>query len=86
MAERTNYGTLVDIVDPPDLIEIQTNSSKEFLQQDVAPSKRKRVGLQAVFREVFPIENKMICGAPASMSSDIATAAAADGRLAPGSR
>ena len=57
MADRTNYGKLVDIVDPPDLIEIQTNSYKSFLQMGIPPSKRKHVGMQAVFREVFPIES-----------------------------
>jgi DNA-directed RNA polymerase subunit beta len=57
MAERTNYGKLVDVMDPPNLIEIQTVSYREFLQRDIAPSKRKPTGLQAVFKEVFPIES-----------------------------
>jgi DNA-directed RNA polymerase subunit beta len=39
------------------LIEIQVNSYREFLQQDIPPSKRKNLGLQAVFTEVFPIES-----------------------------
>jgi DNA-directed RNA polymerase subunit beta len=39
------------------LIELQTNSYREFLQFDVAPSRRKNTGLQAVFTEVFPIES-----------------------------
>ena len=41
----------------PDLIELQTHSYKEFLQADQPPSKRKNLGLQAVFTEVFPIES-----------------------------
>ncbi len=45
------------MVPPPNLIEIQVNSYNEFLQSAVAPSKRKNVGLQAVFTEVFPIES-----------------------------
>ncbi len=57
MAERTNFGKLVDVIEPPDLIRIQTKSFVEFLQLDVAPSKRTSVGLQAVFKEVFPIES-----------------------------
>src|SRR5262249_24331006 len=32
-------------------------SYKEFLQADVPPSKRKNLGLQSVFAEVFPIES-----------------------------
>ncbi len=57
MVARTNYGKLVEVIDPPNLIEIQTASYKEFLQIDVSPSSRKAVGLQAVFKEVFPIES-----------------------------
>jgi DNA-directed RNA polymerase subunit beta len=36
---------------------LQTNSYREFLQADASPSKRKNLGLQAVFTEVFPIES-----------------------------
>jgi DNA-directed RNA polymerase subunit beta len=55
--ERINFGKIKEIIDPPNLIELQTQSFKEFVQLDVAPSKRETVGLQAVFREVFPIES-----------------------------
>ncbi|HMP89397.1 MAG TPA: DNA-directed RNA polymerase subunit beta [Kiritimatiellia bacterium] len=57
MAQRTNFGKLIDIIEPPDLIEIQKNSYTDFLQLDVAPNRRKPVGLQAVLKEVFPIES-----------------------------
>ncbi len=57
MAERINYGKLPHVVDIPNLIEIQTVSYKDFLQKDVSPTQRKAVGLQAVFKEVFPIES-----------------------------
>src|SRR5580693_1206296 len=55
--ERINFGKIKEIIEPPNLIELQTNSYKEFLQADAAPSKRKNLGLQAVFTEVFPIES-----------------------------
>src|SRR4051812_22637347 len=55
--ERINFGKIKEIIAPPNLIELQTTSYREFLQLDVAPSRRKNVGLQAVFREVFPIES-----------------------------
>ena len=55
--ERINFGKIKEIIAPPNLIELQTNSYAEFLQLEVAPSKRKNVGLQAVFKEVFPIES-----------------------------
>src|SRR5829696_3563403 len=55
--ERINFGKIKEPIAPPNLIELQTNSYKEFLQLDVSPSKRKNMGLQAVFTEVFPIES-----------------------------
>src|ERR1700759_2404025 len=54
-AERINFGKLKEGAEPPNLIEIQLDSYIEFLQTDVALSKRKETGLQAVFKEVFPI-------------------------------
>src|SRR5437870_9475844 len=55
--ERINFGKIKEIISPPNLIELQTNSYREFLQADASPSKRKNLGLQAVFTEVFPIES-----------------------------
>ena len=55
--ERINFGKIKEIIVPPNLIELQTNSYREFLQADQPPSKRKNLGLQAVFTEVFPIES-----------------------------
>jgi DNA-directed RNA polymerase subunit beta len=57
MAQRTDFGTLRAVIDPPDLIEIQTRSYSDFLQIDVNPMRRKKQGLQAIFKEVFPIES-----------------------------
>ena len=56
-SERINFGKIKEVIAPPNLIEIQITSYREFLQADVAPSKRKNLGLQAVFTEVFPIES-----------------------------
>src|SRR5499426_3714095 len=55
--ERVNFGKIKEIIAPPNLIELQTNSYREFLQAEIAPTKRKNMGLQAVFTEVFPIES-----------------------------
>ncbi|MCA1808162.1 MAG: DNA-directed RNA polymerase subunit beta [Lentisphaerae bacterium] len=55
MVDRIKYGKLKEIIDPPDLIELQTGSYREMLQADIAPAKRKNIGLQGVFKELFPI-------------------------------
>jgi len=57
MVDRISFGKLTDVVELPDLIEIQTRSYHEFLQMATAPNKRRAVGLQSVFKEVFPIES-----------------------------
>jgi len=55
-AERKVFGRLQGMSSPmPDLIDIQTKSYQEFLQADVAPQKRKNEGLQAIFKEIFPV-------------------------------
>jgi len=55
--ERINFGKLREVIQPPNLIEIQINSYLEFLQKGVPEKQRKPQGLEAVFREVFPIQS-----------------------------
>jgi len=57
VVDRTNFGKLRDIIDPPDLIDVQTRSYTEFLQRNVSGGKRADQGLQGIFKEVFPIES-----------------------------
>src|SRR6266446_6970964 len=57
MSERIYFGSIKEAIEPPNLIEVQANSYVDFLQKDVPYSKRKNHGLQAVFKEVFPIES-----------------------------
>ena len=57
MSERQNFGKIKEGAEPPNLIELQTDSYKEFLQEGIVLAKRKEIGLQAVFREVFPINS-----------------------------
>ena len=52
-----DFSRCGDAVTVPDLIEIQTKSYARFLQDDVAPDKRKKQGLEALLRETFPIES-----------------------------
>ncbi|HWA09250.1 MAG TPA: DNA-directed RNA polymerase subunit beta [Opitutaceae bacterium] len=55
--ERTNFGKLREVIQPPNLIEIQITSYLDFLQKGIPDKQRKPQGLEAVFREVFPIES-----------------------------
>jgi DNA-directed RNA polymerase subunit beta len=55
MAERRYFGKIEEVIEPPNLIEVQSKSYEDFLQKDIAPSQRTETGLQAVFKEVFPI-------------------------------
>jgi DNA-directed RNA polymerase subunit beta len=54
---RKNFGKIRKIVDIPDLIEVQRESYRRFLQMDTPPDKREEIGLQAVFKSVFPIKD-----------------------------
>lgn len=57
MSDRINFGKLTEVIAPPNLIQIQIESFKEFIQADCAPTQRKHLGLEAVLKEVFPIES-----------------------------
>ena len=54
---RRTFGRIRKIIDLPYLIEIQKNSYELFLQKDVAPMERQSMGLQEVFKSVFPIKD-----------------------------
>ena len=54
---RKNFGKIKKIVDIPDLIGVQRDSYRRFLQKDIAPQKREEIGLQAIFKSVFPIKD-----------------------------
>ncbi|OQX88894.1 DNA-directed RNA polymerase subunit beta [candidate division KSB1 bacterium 4484_87] len=55
--QRKSFSKIQTIVDLPDLLNIQLESFKEFVQPDVPPEKRENKGLQAVFNSIFPIED-----------------------------
>jgi DNA-directed RNA polymerase subunit beta len=52
---RRDFGKIPSIVEIPNLIEVQKRSYETFLQKDVPADRREEVGLQAVFKSVFPI-------------------------------
>src|SRR3989338_5712282 len=57
MIKRKSYAKIEECYELPNLLDIQLDSYKEFLQTDVPKAKRKNTGLESAFREVFPIEN-----------------------------
>ena len=52
---RKEFGKIPNIIDVPYLLSVQSESYCDFLQRDIAPEKRKPIGLQAAFTSVFPI-------------------------------
>jgi len=55
--EVHNFSKLNEVIDIPDLLSIQVSSMEDFLQEDVLPEKRENIGLESVFRNIFPIED-----------------------------
>ncbi len=54
---RVSFQEKEEIIDLPNLIEVQINSYRQFLQADRLPHERENVGLQEVFNEIFPIKS-----------------------------
>jgi len=51
------FGRKKDILPVPDLTELQIKSYEEFLQADAPSGERTETGLEAVVREIFPIDS-----------------------------
>src|SRR5229473_4339880 len=54
---RKNFGRVAEVAPMPNLIEVQKSSYDHFLQMGVVPEQRGSVGLQEVFKSVFPIRD-----------------------------
>jgi len=52
---RKSFAKRANVLDVPYLLATQLQSFKDFLQDEVAPEKRKNEGLQAAFTSIFPI-------------------------------
>jgi len=55
--ERVDFSKIKAVFPMPDLLDIQTQSYKEFLQMELLPEERKDTGLQAALKDVFPISD-----------------------------
>jgi DNA-directed RNA polymerase subunit beta len=53
--KRETFSRIPEIMELPNLMELQRKSYEEFLQANLMPEERKKVGLQAAFQSVFPI-------------------------------
>ena len=56
-AKKKSFSRIKSSFPTPHFLEHQLLSFKEFLQLDVLPEKRKNIGLQEIFNEVFPMES-----------------------------
>ncbi len=56
MREIRKFGSIKEVIELPNLTDIQIKSYEKFLQRGVAAPQRKNIGLQSAFKEVFPID------------------------------
>ena len=56
MREIRAFGSIREVIDLPNLTNIQISSYQQFLQHGVIAPERQETGLQAAFKEVFPID------------------------------
>jgi DNA-directed RNA polymerase subunit beta len=54
---RKHFGRIPEVTVMPNLIEVQRTSYEHFLQMNLRPEQRSHVGLQEVFKSVFPIRD-----------------------------
>ena len=54
---RRSFSKIKEVAEIPNLIGIQKKSYERFLQADADPDKREDIGLQKVFKSIFPIKD-----------------------------
>jgi DNA-directed RNA polymerase subunit beta len=55
--KRLNFSKIESVFPMPDLLAIQKYSYSDFLQMELLPEERKDIGLQAAFRDIFPVSD-----------------------------
>jgi DNA-directed RNA polymerase subunit beta len=54
---RCNFATIHEVAELPFLLDLQLDSFRRFLQDDIPEEERQDTGLQGVFKSVFPIKD-----------------------------
>jgi DNA-directed RNA polymerase subunit beta len=54
---RKSFGRIEEVAEMPNLIEVQRSSYETFLQRNISYKSRGLLGLQEVFKSVFPIRD-----------------------------
>ncbi len=54
---KRDYSKLSPVIDIPDMLSVQLESFADFLQAELPSRQREEVGLEGVFRSIFPIES-----------------------------
>jgi DNA-directed RNA polymerase subunit beta len=55
--ERIDFSKIKGTLPIPDMLAIQTESYKKFLQMELLPEEREDTGLQGAFKDIFPISD-----------------------------
>lgn len=55
--QRIDFSKIKSSFSMPDLLSVQKKFYSEFLQMELLPEERKDVGLQAAFKDIFPISD-----------------------------
>ncbi|NPA24815.1 MAG: DNA-directed RNA polymerase subunit beta [Deltaproteobacteria bacterium] len=54
---RCNFATIHEVAELPFLLDLQLDSFRRFLQDEIPEEDRQDIGLQGVFKSVFPIKD-----------------------------
>lgn len=54
---RKSFAHITSPIATPNLVDIQKKSFEQFLQANIAPEDREPIGLQGVFKSIFPVSD-----------------------------
>ncbi len=56
-SRRKSFSRIVPFINIPDLLSLQKDSFQDFLQEHISEDEREEIGLEGVFKNVFPLED-----------------------------